>query len=327
LASGNVTYSRLVQPLRSAPFFIGTAPAPARVGLGTRTQMVVGIPGSPTPHVLIGGSGDDSAQAAAVDPSGHIWIVGSTDSDDFLLVNPIEQTKVSYRTAGFVIELDSSLSKVLFATYLCGQLPKPAPGSPDLYSTGATAITLDQEGNAYIAGTTDETDLPVTPGAYRISGGGTREYDTGDMIYTSYLVKISSAGKLVYATYLLDGGLSCTGGGACIGRSTTDSDERNLVVDATGAVTVAGTHSCCGYIQGSAGHVVRVAADGSKLLWTATSIGSTYGPLRSLWMAQEPSGEIDLFGQYTHVNFVTTGIANLGSPGLFVSKLKSDGSA
>ena len=55
-------------------------------------------------------------QAAAVDPSGNVWIAGNTDSDDFNLVNPIVVQKVPYRTAGFVIELDPTGNNLLFAT-------------------------------------------------------------------------------------------------------------------------------------------------------------------------------------------------------------------
>ena len=65
--------------------------------------------------------GNDEPLAAAVDASGNIWIAGNTDADDFNLVNPIVSQKVPYRTAGFVMEVDPTVSKILFATYLGGQ--------------------------------------------------------------------------------------------------------------------------------------------------------------------------------------------------------------
>ena len=63
-------------------------------------------PDAPTGSGFWHGSGNKAPAAAALDPKGNIWIVGSTDSDDFNLVNPIVSAKVPYRTAGFVIELD-----------------------------------------------------------------------------------------------------------------------------------------------------------------------------------------------------------------------------
>jgi hypothetical protein len=87
---------------------------------GTHTQIVIDALNGTFAQRVLGGSGNDVPNAAAVDPNGNIWIVGNTDSDDFNLVNPIVAQKTPYRTAGFVIELDLTGAKTLFVTYLGG---------------------------------------------------------------------------------------------------------------------------------------------------------------------------------------------------------------
>lgn len=97
------TYARGVQLTNNDALLAGWASYTAiRPGLSTvpgqRAQIALAAIG-PTPFQnapadllpVLGGSSIDEPQAAAVDPSGNIWIVGNTDSDDFHVVNPIVQ--------------------------------------------------------------------------------------------------------------------------------------------------------------------------------------------------------------------------------------------
>ena len=62
-----------------------------------------------------------------------------------------------------LVEIDPLASTQLFATYL--------GGSADEFAAG---IALDSNGNIYIAGSTDSTDLPTTQGSFQdVLGGGT----------------------------------------------------------------------------------------------------------------------------------------------------------
>jgi hypothetical protein len=67
-------------------------------------------------------------------------------------------------------------------------------GSGDDFGLG---IAVDGEGNAYVTGTTLSKDFP-TPGSLQPASGGS---------YDAFVAKISSAGSLVYSTYLGGGGL------------------------------------------------------------------------------------------------------------------------
>src|SRR4051812_1821559 len=61
----------------------------------------------------------------------------------------------------FVAKLDSAGSTLLFSTYIGGKDMETGRG-----------ITVDSAGNAYITGSTQSNDYPVTPGAFQTVFGG-----------------------------------------------------------------------------------------------------------------------------------------------------------
>src|SRR5262249_49049905 len=85
-----------------------------------------------------------------------------------------------------------------------GQNPSANPGLVfSSYFGGSraetgNAIALDSRGYIYVAGTTPSPDLPVTPGAAQPAYGGGDSFGDGD----GFVIKLSPAGALVYATYL-----------------------------------------------------------------------------------------------------------------------------
>jgi len=325
------TYSNVVLLANGEPLLIGTQPASA---YGVLRQAIALSAIGPTPFrgglppdvlLVLGGSANDIPAAAAVDPKGNVWIVGSTNSDDFDLVNPIVSQKVPYRTAGFVIELDPTGVNILFATYLCGHQTGTYYSS-GLFSSSASNIVFDAVGNAYVAGSTDEPDFPVTAGAFQTKGGGADAF--GETFYYSFVAKISPAGKLIYSTLLGSSAGSCKGGSSCIGKESTLTQVNGMAVDTTGSVTLSGTTNSPGLpvtvaspIQG--GFVSRLSPDGSQLVWS-TFVAGTLGYVHYLGMALDSQGNVDLFGEYQPPPAVPFGLP--GTPGLFAAQLSSDGS-
>jgi hypothetical protein len=284
----------------------------------------VGFPNGVPPGILpvLGGSANDQTQAVAVDPSGNIWVVGSTDSDDFTLLNPIISKKVPYRTAGFVIELDPTGSQLLFATFLAGQQPNNCAGCG--YSTEASAIAIDAAGNVYVGGFTNEADFPTTPGAFMKPTSFIGSDPFGDSAYYSFLLEISPAGKLVYSTLLVTGSSGCGGGSACIGHGSTNATVSGIAVDADGIATVAGIEG--GSENLGSGYVARMSADGSEMLWSAAP-GGSFGAVSALTMAQDANTNVYLLGQYIVPIEEPDGLPPLAGPsGLFAAKLSSTGS-
>ena len=161
---------------------------------------------------FLGGSGDDFANAIALDSAGNVYIAGSTASPNFPLVNPI-QSKLGGGTCQHVTgQLQTACSDAFIAKI-------SADGSTLLYSTllggngadAATAIAVDVSGSAVVAGATVSADFP-TVNAFQAQAGGGVCYPIyllggpapcGD----AFVAKLSPQGNsLVFSTYLGGGG-------------------------------------------------------------------------------------------------------------------------
>jgi Beta-propeller repeat len=110
---------------------------------------------------FLGPNNDANPSAIVLDTNNDAYIVGSTSSGSFGMVGGIEPY-----TSGsdlLLVEIDPLASAQLFATYL-GASGDESPAG----------IALDSSGNIYVAGSTDSTDFPTTPGSIQnVLGGGT----------------------------------------------------------------------------------------------------------------------------------------------------------
>jgi uncharacterized protein (TIGR03437 family) len=139
---------------------------PGEVPGGGKDAFVVKLDGGLTRIVaatLLGGESTDQARSIAIDASGTVIVSGFTDSKAFPTHAPF-QASFSLR-AGFVAGLDSSLSNLLFSTYL-------GDGRP----FAADAAVPDGNGNILLAGTT----LSAT-GPFVASDSGAA-YSTGALV-------------------------------------------------------------------------------------------------------------------------------------------------
>ncbi len=107
----------------------------------------------------LGGSNTDSAFGIAVDPSGHVYVTGPTNSVDFPTLGAFQTTYGGGLYDAFVTSLDMA-GQLVYSSYLGGR-------SED-YGNG---IAVDQFGRAYVTGSTGSIDFP-TQSAYQPSLGG-----------------------------------------------------------------------------------------------------------------------------------------------------------
>ena len=184
-----------------------------------------------TYSTFLGGSGNDSANAIAVDASGNIYLAGSTASPNFPLVNPIQavlgggtcQTVAGQVQVGcsdaFVSKISADGKTLLYSTLLGGNS-----------SDRANAIAVDSTGNAHVAGATNSSNFPVVSALQPNPGGGVchpvyllGSASCGD----AFVAKLNSQGNaLIFSTYL--GGNS-------------DDAATAIALDASGNVYVAGS--------------------------------------------------------------------------------------
>ena len=208
------------------------------------------------------------------------------------------------------------------------------------YSTylGASAteegfdIAVDSGGNAYVTGFTSSSSFPTTPGAFDEVGRVGGFFDPGD----AFVTKIDSTGStLVYSTYLSGAGLDIgysidvDDAGCAYVVGSTDS------VDDPGTVSVNEGFPLQSPLQPTYGgnidlFVAKLNAAGTALVYS-TYLGGTdedrgCGEQDRPGVAVDASGHAYVGGTTHSTDFPTTPGAFLtAGPGLFVSKLATDG--
>jgi len=139
----------------------------------------------------LGGSGNDSGNAIAVDSGHNAYVTGGTSSSDFPTVNAYQSTLGGTRVEGlvvnpgdaFVAKLNSAGNGLVYSTYLGGE-------SEDV----GLGIAVDAAEDAYVTGFTDP-DFPTTPGAFQPNA------PAGES--AAFVAKLSAAGNsLLYSTYV-----------------------------------------------------------------------------------------------------------------------------
>lgn len=135
---------------------------------------------------FLGGSGSDSANGVAVDPSGKIYVTGTTGSPDFPTSPGSFMASTFTTNTAFVTALNPDGSR-LYSTYL--------GGSGTDFGNG---IAVDTGGEAFVTGSTSSTDFPVTSGAFQQTFSG-----DPSKVQNAFVTKLSSSGSAeVYSTFL-----------------------------------------------------------------------------------------------------------------------------
>jgi uncharacterized repeat protein (TIGR02543 family) len=103
---------------------------------------------------LLGGGGEDHANAVAVDSSGNAYVTGSTSSADFPTTPDAFSRSLNGISDAFVAKVNATGTGLLFSTVGGGS-----------NSDRGNAIGVDSAGSVYLAGETASSDFPTSPGA------------------------------------------------------------------------------------------------------------------------------------------------------------------
>ena len=178
----------------------------------------------------VGGSGDDSGNAIAVDGSGDAFVAGGTKS-----TSNFPTTATAYQKSfgggsldAFVFELASSGGTLTYSTYL--------GGSGDDVATGL-ALAKDGSGDTFVVGTTGSSNFPTTVGSVQPTINGNSN---------GFVTKLNSSGSapLVYSTYL--GGGSGDFASAVAVDSSNDAFVTGATQNATFPTTPGAFQTTCG---------------------------------------------------------------------------------
>lgn len=249
----------------------------------------------------LGGTGYDGCTAIALDRNNNIYVAGFTDSRDYPAT--VDAFQPTFRAASslpgtevVVTKLNPAGTSLIYSTFLGG--------------TGADApyaLTVDAQGNAYVAGSTTSPNFPVTQGAYRTTyGGASPDLETQYAYGDGFVSKISPDGSaLVYSTYI--GGRE-------------DDAVLGLAVDAQGSAYAAGVTRSANFpvsedalqssLRGSGGEarypggdafVVKLMPDGKSAAY-ATYLGGSLDD-RATAIAVDAKGQAWVVGNTLSIDF------------------------
>jgi hypothetical protein len=256
----------------------------------------------------MGGTGQETATALALDSQNNAYITGWTTSDDLPIPVPVLDDEFNGPFDAFIFKLNNDGSDLLFNTYL---------GGTD--EDRGQDIVLDDQGNIYVVGTTRSPDFPVTPGAMDNTFGG------GICFFVNcadgFAVRMNSAATaLGYSTFIggdnedmaYDTALHQDGGLFITGES----------ISATGFPTTASGYDPTPNGEGD-GYVIWLNSAGSSLNY-GSYLGSTdVDRANSLWI--DGQSTVYLAGLTLSTDFPTTpgsyDTQHNGDYDIFVSKL------
>lgn len=294
----------------------------------------------------IGGSnGASYGTAIAVDSSGDAYVTGVVYATNFPATSGAYQTSNNNSAStfdAFVAKLNPTGTALVYATYLGGSGNTSVAGTLN-HGDYPTGISVDSNGEAYVAGIAYSVDFPVTSGAFqKTNQGGTNGVSNG------FVTKINAAGSaLVYSTYLGGSGLSGYAGEASLGDTGGDGCA-SIAIDASGDAYLTGTAYSTNFPVTASVYqatnksasakrpnafVAKLNPQGASLNY-ATYLGGSNGDGGS-GIAVDSGGNAYIDGATYSTDFpVTSGVlqgtnnasAGVGSNG-FIAKLNSTGSS
>lgn len=136
---------------------------------------------------FLGGGGLDEGNEIALDGAGQAYIVGTTQSSDFPTSPAAFASGLNGASDAFLAKLNEPGTDLVYATYLGGSSAERGTG-----------VALDSTGHAYVAGSTQSADFPVT------AWGFDPHHDGGQ---DAFVVKIKPGEtELDYASFFGDSG-------------------------------------------------------------------------------------------------------------------------
>jgi hypothetical protein len=254
---------------------------------------------------FLGGSADDLAKALSLDASGNPVVTGETWSYDFPTTpGAYDESFNGGHVDAFVVKLDASGSALIWNTLLGG----------NKWDQGYS-LCLDPLGNPVVAGRTQSSNFPTTPGAYDSS------YNLFD---DGFVAKIDGSGSsLLWSTFL--GGNSTD----FLNALFLDPSGNPIVTGGTASPNFPTTPGAYDESQNLSFDVfvTKLNVTGSALLY-GTYLGGSDGDEGSA-LFFDPSGNLVVMGSTYSPEFPTTAGAydesHNGDDDVFVAKLDISG--
>ena len=250
---------------------------------------------------LLGGNGTDNGIAIALDISGNAYITGMTNSSNFPIKNAAQGAPSRSQIDAFVSKLNPTATSLDYSTYLGGS-----------GVDNGLAIAVDNDGSAYVAGST-ASGLKVTTGVLQTAVGG-----KGD----GFITKLDFLGKLSYSTYL-------GGSGADVIQGIALDSNNNAYV--TGNTASSNFNVTAGALRttlagGKDGFASKVNAAGTALVYS-TYLGGNGNDFGN-GIAVDAAGNATVTGSTNSTNFpLVLGSGAIGLDDIFVTTFNATGTS
>ncbi len=208
----------------------------------------------------LGGSGIDLAVGIGLDAENNIYITGLTTSRDFPIVNASQPDHGGGTYLGgmdaFVTKIKSDGSRILYSTYLGGSGHEIGMG-----------IAVDEQGNAYVTGSTGSTDFPLRNALQAHHAGGK---NMDDLLSDAFVVKFNPSGQIIYSTYLGGSGAEHFDIFSYTARISVDRDGEVYITGDTNSPDFPTFHAIQPEFGGGDldAYVTKISAEGNELIYS-----------------------------------------------------------
>lgn len=254
----------------------------------------------------IGGSGNDYANAIAIDAANNIYLTGETYSNNYPTTAGAYNANPVQFSAVFVTKLNTTGTALSYSAMLGSGL--------------GFGITVSASGNATVTGYTGYANFPVTVGCFDATHNGSNDV---------FVTKLNIAGSgLVFSTFVGGTGIENATG------ITSDASGNSYVVGTIWNGSIGFPSTAGAYDQSYNGgaydcFVFKLNQLGTALIYSTLIGGSSYEEATAI--AISSSGNAYITGKTASNNFPTTAGAydasNNGSEDVFVAKLSANGGA
>ena len=259
---------------------------------------------------FIGGTRDDRGTSITVDNSGNAYVTGQTKSNDFPIVNGFDSSYAGGQGDCFVFKLNAEGENLTYSTYVGG-----------VGEDCGECITVNLDGNAFVAGWTLSDDFP-TVRALDSTYDGTIDFSSDCFVF-----KLSVSGEILeYSTYV----------GGSLGEKAFSID-----IDSMGNAYVTGYSASGNFPQvnsinegrndWSSCFVFKLNATGNKLIYSTLISSSNSGCTgNSIVVDSENNTYVTghAYANYGTIDFPQTTVINrtyYGDTACIVFKLNSTG--
>jgi hypothetical protein len=231
---------------------------------------------------FLGGSGFDSGAEIAIDAAGNAYVVGSAQAGFPVTPGAVETSFGGGGGDVFTTKLNATGTALVYSTFLGGS-----------GTEGVGGIALNAAGNAYVTGTTDSSNFPVTLGAFQPAKAAGQD---------AFVTELSTAGNaLAYSTYLggnandfgSDIAVDTAGNASVVGL--TGSPDFPTTADAIQSAFVGGANDA---------FITTLNPTGTELVFS-TYLGGTNTD-GAFAVALDAAGSIYITGQTFSADFPTT---------------------